>query len=269
MPKTLSSRGRLALLCALPAALVPVIEVPLVLWARHGFLLRHPDYADDPPTISRAISDPAIGAPFAIFILAITALIAIALPFIVWAYLSSIARMPMRRAARAAMYLLVILTCAGQATASYGMVLTSQYTFAINRDLHMLGSYLFFAAQAATILLAAVMCRILLHLQQKHRVPEEDYLFRTAMHRFRFRFAWVIVLLAVLYGVLFFIKDLTLPVSRYDIQIVYTQCEVVVISAFVLFLGSYAIDIFGMAQRGLIGRPRSAVVTAPEAALRD
>ena len=251
---TFPPRRALALLLALPAALVPVIEVPLVIWARHDFLFRHPDYADDPPTISRAISDPLIGAPFAMVILVITGLIALALPVIVWAYLVSISRLPAGRAVKTALYLLVVLTLACQITASFGMVLTSQYTFSIDRDLHMLGSYIFFAAQAVTILLAATLCRVLLHVQQKHRLPEESYLFRPGMHRFRFRFALAIVALAILYGVLFFVKDHTLPISAYVVQIAYTQCEVLVISAFVLFLGSYAVDTYALVQRGLIGR---------------
>ncbi|WP_421693114.1 hypothetical protein [Aestuariivirga sp.] len=252
---TLLPRRSLAVLLALPAALVPIIEVPLVVWARHSFLFRHPDYADDPPTISRAISDPSIGAPFATVILVITGLIALALPVIFWAYLVSISRMPAGRSFKTALYGLAFLTLACQIAASFGMVLTSQYTFSIDRDLHMLGSYIFFAAQAVTILLAATLCRVLLHLQQKYQLPEESYLFRPGMHRFRFRFALVIVALAVLYGVLFFVKDHTLPISAYVVQIAYTQCEVLVISAFVLFLGSYAVDIHAMVHRGLIGAP--------------
>ena len=47
----------------------------VTLAACRQFLAKHPDYLDDPPTISRAINDPAVGVPFADLILVITALI--------------------------------------------------------------------------------------------------------------------------------------------------------------------------------------------------
>ena len=78
------------------------------------------------------------------------------------------------------------------------MVLTTQFTFAIDHDMHMLGSYLFFTFQAITILVAAVLCHILLRHQTRHAIPDTEWQFRASLHRFRVRFAMVVVGLAVL-----------------------------------------------------------------------
>lgn len=248
----LLTRSRVAMLFAVPAILVPGIQIPLMIWARHAFIARHPDYLDNPPTISRAISDPVVGGPFADLILVITALTILVVPLIVWAYLLAILRLPLSRCARLFMVGLLAIILACQFAASSGMILTTQYTLSNNTDMHMLGSYLFFAFQALTILLAATLCRMLLHQQQKLSVLEQSWPFRPGMRRFRFHFALVIICLTVIYGVLFVIKDWTLPISVYAIRIAYTQCEVLVISSFVLFLGSYAVDIRDMVQRDIL-----------------
>ena len=246
----LFSRKHAAWLFALPALLVPVIEIPLVLWARSSFLSMHPDYMDDPPTISRAINDPSVGLPFADLILVITTLIMMALPVMLLSYALAISRLDLSRARRGVMYGLLFLFFVFQITASTGMVITTQFSFATNHDLHMLGSYLFFAFQAITILVAATLCRLLLHQQQEHGIPDHEWHFRPGMHRFRFRFALLIGALAALFGILFVIKDYPLPISPYAVQVIYTQCEVIVIAAFVLFLGSYGVDIFYMVREG-------------------
>jgi hypothetical protein len=242
------SRRRTALLFALPAFLVPVIEIPLVLWARASFLAMHPDYMDDPPTISHAINDPSVGLPFGDLILVITALVMMALPTLLLSYALAISRLNLSPARRAGMYMLLFLMFAFQITASTGMVLTTQYSFDTNHDMHMLGSYIFFSFQATTTLVAAILCRVLLHQQQKHAIPDHEWQFRPVMHRFRFRFAILVVGLTALFGVLFIIKDYPLPISPYAVQVIYTQFEVIVIASFVLFFGSYAVDIYHMVR---------------------
>jgi len=258
------TRKRAAALIALPAFLVPVIEIPLVLWARSSFIALHPDYLDDPPTISRSINDPAVGGPFANLILLITALILMVTPLLVWAYLKAISQPTMSRPKRFFLYGMVLLLLVLQVAASAGMVLTTQFTFAINRDMHMMGSYIFFIFQGVAILLAGVLCRLLHGEQLRQGIPDGDWPFRPFMHRFRFRFAMVIVGLVVLYGILFVLKDHDLPINRYAVQVIYTQCEVIVIACYVLFLGSYAIDINDMVRSGKLSS-RNAVLVQDEA----
>lgn len=245
----LPSRKWAAWLFALPSLLVPVIEIPLVLWARATFLERHPDYVDEPPTVSRAINDPTIGAIFANLNLVINFLILVVMPLLIWAYLLAVGRVQFTRGQRIIMYLLLVLFLVFQIVASVGVIVTTQYTFDTNDHLHMLGSYFFFAFQALTVLVAATLCRVLLARQQTLGIPDDDWHFRPAMHRLRFRFGLLITALAIFYGVLFIIKDWTLPISDYAVHVIYTQCEVLIIGCFVLFLGSYAVDIHHMVGR--------------------
>ena len=127
----------------------------------------------------------------------------------------------------------------------------------------MLGSYAFFFFQAITILVAATLCKLLLHQQQRHAIPGHEWQFRPAMHLFRFRFAVLIVALAGVFGILFVAKDYPLPISRYAVQVIYTQCEVIVIACYVLFVGSYAVDIHQMIRDDKL---RLAPPAAPAAA---
>jgi hypothetical protein len=258
---SLLTRNRTAMLFALPALLVPVIEIPLVLWARFSFISLHPDYINDPPTISRSINDPAVGGPFANIILVITALILMATPVLVWSYAKAISQLTLSRSRRAVMLVLLLLLLVFQIAASAGMVLTTQFTFAIDHDLHMLGSYIFFCLQALTIVIAGTLCRMLHGEQRRQGIPDGEWQFLPVMHRVRFRFAMVILALVATYGILFVLKDHALPISAYIVQVAYTQCEVIVIACYVLFLGSYGIDISDMARRGKLS---SHAVSAPD-----
>ena len=249
------TRSRIAMLVALPAILVPAIEIPLVLWARFTFINLHPEYLSDPPTISRSINDPIVGARFADLVLVITALILVILPVVTLAYGLAISQITLKSRQRIVMYVLLSTVLVLQLVASGGMVLTTQFTFAIDRDIHMLGSYIFFISQALAIITAATLCRILLSHKTELGIADHDWQFRPVMHRFRFRFAIFIVGLVILYGVLFVLKDHQLPISSYVVQIVYTQCEVIVIACYVLFLGSYAVDIHHMVQQDKL-RPK-------------
>ena len=70
----------LGLLLSVPVVAIPLFQIPMMFWARWSFYQRHPDYVQhSAPTISRAISDPAIGGPFAMMILAVTAVVLLAL----------------------------------------------------------------------------------------------------------------------------------------------------------------------------------------------
>ena len=245
---TLLTRNRIAVLLALPALLVPLIEIPLVLWARFTFLSLHPDYSDDPPTISRSINDPLVGDPFAHLILLITVLNVVVLSVIMLAYFAAISRLTLSRGHQLLMYVLLVLFVVLQVAASAGTVLTTQFTFATDGDLHMLGSYIFFFFQALSIVTAASLCRMLLHQQRKHAIADHAWQFRGAMHHFRFRFGLLTVALVVAYGTLFVLKDHVPDNIYYTVQVIYTQCEVIVTGAFVIFIGSYAVDIHHMVR---------------------
>ena len=81
----------LGLLLSVPVVAIPLFQIPMMFWARWSFYQRHPDYVQhSAPTISRAISDPAIGGPFAMMILAVTAVVLLALVPIFHGYRTAI-----------------------------------------------------------------------------------------------------------------------------------------------------------------------------------
>ena len=93
-------RGLVFRTAAIAAFLVPVVQIPALIWAREAFLDLHPDYVTDPPTISRAISDPRVGEPFAGLILLITVLLCFVVPFILVSYWQSASNLPHSSRAR-------------------------------------------------------------------------------------------------------------------------------------------------------------------------
>lgn len=228
---------------ALAALMVSLIQIPALLLVRAAFLDLHPDYLDDPPTISRAINDPLVGVPFARGIWVTSLLLAVAVPVIVVLFWRAVNAARLGARARLFWRAAILAAAAGQVAASVGMNLLADFTFRTNHDMHMLGSYVFFAAQALTILIAACLCRAL-----AARGPV-GYLL-PFMQRLRFRLGMVVVGLALAYLFLFFAKDWDLPVPHYGVQVAYTQCEVAVISAFMLFLSSFSVDIWAMARGG-------------------
>lgn len=234
------------MIVALPPALVPAVEIPLILWARHASISSNPDYLHKPPTISRAISDPEIGGIFADLNLVIAVLVCISMPMILWAYLRAMDQLLTRRPSRFILWAILAFFCLGQITASLGMVLATQYTFSNGHDLHMLGSYIFFPTQALALVAAAILCRILFLQKQKYGFSAEAWPFRSGMHLFRYRFSFLIIFFAVCFGVLYVIKGWNLPISAYAVRVLYTQSEVLVISSYVLFFGSYSLDILKM-----------------------
>lgn len=248
------SRRWAAPLLAFPALLVPAIEIPMVLWARASFLARHPDEYDEPPTISRAIADPLVGNTFADLSLLITMLVLGVMLVLVWAYAQAIWRLRLGRGERAVMFTLLALVFGFQVIALSGMVVLTQYTFATNDNLHMMGSYYFFIFQGLAVLMAATLCRSLLARKRTIGISDAEWQFPPRMHRFRFAFGLLTAALAAGYGVVFAIKDLALPISDYAVHIIYTQGEILVVSCFVLFLGSYGVDIHHMVTHGKLPR---------------
>lgn len=248
----LSAERLAGLAVSLPIALVPASAIVMMVWARQAFYQRHPDYVQhSAPTISRAISDPAIGAPFALTILAVTTVILVALVFITRAFQATIAHVwrddPVRLRRNQALLPLVIGL---QVVGSGGMVLCTQYTFSNGHDLHMLGSYLFFVAQVLAIGLNGLMCARLVSDDDGAGDWPHLGLSRRAT-AFRIGFAKVVVAVTFLYFVLFGIKGVDLPVPEYTVYYVYTVQEIVAISAFILYLMTYSLDVHRMAANAV------------------
>ncbi len=236
-----SSRPWIAFLPVFGIVTVPVIVVPAILWARYTFHQLHPDA--DPRiylTISRAISDPRVGEPFAVWVTLAAAILWASVHSILWMFIAEHPRRtalaPTRdRIARGlwpAMWATMTATCVG-------MVMLAQYRLggevATNR-LHMLGSYVFFGGQAATILLAAVYHALI----APARTPLEAAFFPA---RWRARAGYAVVAAAVAYGVIFRVKSMDLGVLTPWVITAYVELETILILVFLAYLSAYFVDV--------------------------
>lgn len=235
---------------AAAAFLVPVVQIPALVWARETFLDLHPGYADDPPTISRALSEPLVGGPFHNMIILVTVLLAVAVPFIIVSYWQSASRARIGVLRRGLIRVGIGLALVSQITAVVGMNMLTVNSLGSENGLHMLGSYIFFASQVVAIAIAATLCRSLVgHAAGSWLLP--------SMQRFRFPMGMAVLGLTLVYLGLFIGKDHNSLFPEYAVQVVYVQCEVLVISAFMLFLATYGIDLWALGrpseQAGLSG----------------
>jgi hypothetical protein len=118
-----------------------------------------------------------------------------------------------------------------QLASSVGILLLSWNRFPEGRDLHMLGSYIFFAAQFLVVIIGGLWCRTLVGKTQEWRAQgySRDYLARLGR---------LYPLVAVLYPIylgLFVGKDLV-PQAIWPLVIqVYVWMELAVISASLLY----------------------------------
>jgi hypothetical protein len=236
------------LLLAAPVVIVPGSAIIMMIWARWAFYQRHPDYVQhSAPTVSRAISDPFIGEPFAAVILAVACVMALALVPLCNAYLATIRlRTEGNPAARASLRRLMYVFMAVQACGTAGMVVCTQVTFRQDHDIHMVGSYFFFVFQAIAILLSGIVATRLVRLPSREGCP---YLrLESTYSRIRRYLAFVTAGFAVFYLVLFVIKGFDLPIPEYDVYNFYTIHEIVTISAYIFHFMLYAPEVFRMTR---------------------
>ncbi|QGZ33589.1 hypothetical protein [Stappia indica] len=236
------------LAAGLPVVLVPASAIYMMVWARWTFYERHPDYVQQSaPTVSRAITDPYIGDPFAAAILGVAIVIALAILPISYAFYGAIsARAGHMPKVAASLRRMMAVFLVMQVLGTSGMVICTQVTFRHNHDLHMLGSYLFFVFQALSILMSGIITTRLLRLPDTGR---PSYLCLGSRYtRLRRTLAFVTAGLAGLYVALFLVKGLDLPVTEYTIYYIYTVQEIVTISAYITQVMLYAPEIYRIAR---------------------
>jgi hypothetical protein len=227
---------------ALAAILVPVLQIPALVWARETFLDLNPSYLADPPTISRAINDPRVGEPFGWLILLITLLLCFAVPVILAAYWQSASSLAIGARPRRWLRIGIVAAGVSEVAALIGLNMLTTNSFAVNDELHMLGSYIFFAAQLLAIAIGAGLCHNLLKRSR-------DGWLLPSMQRFRYPMGLAVLALTLIYLGLFIGKDHNTLFPQYAVQLVYVQCEVLVISAFMLFLATYGVDLWALSKR--------------------
>jgi hypothetical protein len=221
--------------------------------ARFDFIALHPEYvAEKPPTISRAISDPLIGEPFAFWI----GLSAIVLAFGV----ISLGLLYIRSARvigtinRRAAFIIIVTTffgVASQLASSTGMIMLSRYTFFNNHDLHMIGSYMFFSGQTLLILIFGCLNLWMARRPEINGMLEGAHLLNPALTRIRAYWGPAVTAFAVVFLLLFFLKGFEFSFGNEELYLAYVLSEPAAISGYLSFLALYLIDLALIIQNAI------------------
>jgi hypothetical protein len=253
--------GRLALVPAFGMITVPAIVLPAILWARWAFARLHPDA--DPAiylTISRAISDPAIGEPFARWVTLAALILLPSTHFLLWMIIAEHPKRDLLGATRDRICrALFVAASASMIATCVGMIMLSHYRLGASGDyqMHMVGSYVFFIGQALTILLVAIYHALI----TPARRLTGDGAFFPALWRARVGF-WVVGC-AALYGVVFRIKSMDLGAAKLLVATIYVELDTILIGVFLAYLVLFVVDATRFA-RARVGVAAAATPTASE-----
>lgn len=201
--------------------------------ARLWFLSAHADTYPRPPTISRAISVPEIGAPFAIWV-SLSAVCLIFAVALLARYYNGLRHHMVRPRWTTAIALWVVVPSAVvlQAISGWGIYTQSVHTLYTAPKMHMFASTVFFASQAAVILCYALINAALLRDRSNlDRIVKADAM-RLWWVRARFAFSVFAVGCTLLFGVLFKLKDVFPYEEVRWVHLIYVSAEPLVITVF-------------------------------------
>lgn len=217
---------------------IVVVNVQIYL-ARYLYGFYRPEtLTGRPVTISRALSEPRVGEPFANWMLVCAPVLAIGVALMILAALIELRRnggTPNPREYRTLVWLCLIVVLL-QVLAAIGMVWLSQYRFPHFNKMQMKGSYVFFVSQACVVIFGEFVSR------RFARLPQDRTLLSFGMARFRKVYVWVPTLLCGLYLFLFFAKDFDLGWVNKPLYVVYTSTEPLLLSAFLGYILTYHVD---------------------------
>ena len=241
-----SRRAEAALLgmaIAFTGFVVVVVNV-LIYWSRAQFNMRHPDFVlRQPPTISKAISDPIIGEPFAGWMAISAPLLFLGIIGIALGLLLDLRRQSgqgfggLKRAVVLACLLITL-----QGLAAIGMYILSHYR---HGGMHMTGSYLFFFSQAFVVVVGEMLSRGI------SRYPNGSVVISVRMARFRRRFVWVPIVLGVSYLGLFVLKNFDTGAVYDPLYQLYVWTEPMLLSSFLIYLLTFHVDTYSAIRRHL------------------
>lgn len=249
-PVTTRSTGYACFLAAAMAANVFVIVTVnyWIYYARIAFIATHPVYvAEQPPTISRAISDPLIGEPFAFWV----GISAVALSFGVLGITLVYLRIAQShlfddRGGRGILICAAVAVAVFQAASAVGMYMLSAYRFPDHNAVHMVGSILFFVAQTLVIVVGVVVCTTLLARPETTDALQRAGQMRRSWVLFRKWLGLATVGLAVIYMALFLGKNADFGAANEMLYATYVTVEPIVITLFLAFLGTFQTDLWAV-----------------------
>ncbi|MEP2533048.1 hypothetical protein [Shimia sp.] len=209
----------------------------LIYTARWDFALLHPAYvASQPPTISRAISDPIVGDPFAVWMLICAPILWIGVLLMIMTMWRGLRQNHGSGDGLKMVKNLSILVIFLQALASSGMIILSQYRFPDHDEMHMFGSYLFFFSQAFVVFSGELLSRAY------DRLPPNSRLMLPAFCKLRRIAILGPIILSAVYLGLFIGKDFVSGPIRYVVLQAYVSIELLLISSFLFYILGWTPD---------------------------
>jgi len=238
-------------------ALLSFVIVVVNYWiysARATFIELHPAFsAEQPPTISKAITDPSIGEPFAFWVTLSAVALAVGVLPVCWMHYRTARALPPGRT-RSWLIVLAWAACFSQLSSCVGMVGLANWRGPDHGDGHMIGSYIFFGFQTLTVLIVAVMSHL---LGKQPQAPGEiaPAMLSPRLSRFRSRFAVVSVVLALSFIGLFVTKGFDFEHGYALMYQVYVLSEPAAITCYLLVIVTYYPELWTTA-RSLSGSSR-------------
>lgn len=232
-----------------PVVVAPIIVTGCIFWSKAEFAARYPDQLlHAPVTVSTAQSDPFIAAVSVQWIALAAFLLAIAVWRIVLQLRARIHSLFARRVDRRRQWALcsVYAVALLQMVALAGMILQSRFPVIGYDVLHMAGSYMLFVGHATSISISGLLCAALYRAgRSQHRSPSQTLqAVSSRLEAARAPMAYLVGFLSICFGASFLLKDLSLPVDWFTLQVVYTRLEILVLISFLLYCASFAPCVF-------------------------
>jgi hypothetical protein len=212
-----------------PALIGATIPSASIFWAHAENYSRHADiYAMQPPTVSRALIEPAIAAPFAWFMIIGAAFLAVAVTQIARALADALHHAEdLPRSS----WMLLRLMVACEAVAIAGMIVLSQFVGEGHALIHDAGSYMLFFGHAIAITGLGVLIRRL--LASKRAIPAVRLLSGHPIH------ARVVTWLSAAFGATYAWGKLWPDHSMFTQHLLFSILEMLALLAFLSFLARF------------------------------
>lgn len=202
--------------------------------ARWWFIDIRPDYGE-PPTISRAIVEVEIRVPFAFWITLSGIALVLSVSTLLYYYRSLAVKVNVSSVStRLCLRIGLPLALALQIVSAWGMYTLSANSLFYQGDMHMLGSYAFFASQAGVILIYAIWNSLLLRDPAMRNSPIADRLINRGWIKLRLFCCVIAVAMTVIYLGLFLAKEGKSFAEAPTLIWAYTGMEVSVITVFLV-----------------------------------
>lgn len=209
-----------------------ILPTGAILWAHaENYETNEQAYVQQPPTVSRALTNPIVGEPFALIMLVGSVLLLISIVQLAVAFTKLLKDYPKADTGFNRVLVLFCIVC--EVPAILGMVILSQYRGDAHRVAHDTGSYMLFFGHTFAILTCGIVVRRLLRVAGPQNDPRLAALAGQPRHA-----AWVAVA-SVAFGLAYFgNKFIT---SSYDFaeHLAVTITEMIVLFAFLSFLGRF------------------------------